>query len=207
MDPNLNPQLGRRSLLKLGLGASLALSTVGLTASLTGCTSEHAAPQFKVLRESDLPLLAALYPAIIGPHPAFAESSDAIAKASAQLDWTLERTSPFVQKSILDLLGLLSMPVTRGPLTGVWGDMAKARSDGCALVGSANPSTNRSTAPKASAPSAAAISLIVCAISAPEGFGIRFNLRRRARPPLAQPAHSRCVRPDHKRHGGTATIL
>ncbi|ROZ86165.1 twin-arginine translocation pathway signal protein [Pseudomonas neustonica] len=129
MDPNLNPQLGRRSLLKLGLGASLALSTVGLTASLTGCTSEHAAPQFKVLRESDLPLLAALYPAIIGPHPAFAESSDAIAKASAQLDWTLERTSPFVQKSILDLLGLLSMPVTRGPLTGVWGDMAKASPD------------------------------------------------------------------------------
>ncbi|MGB3595953.1 MAG: twin-arginine translocation pathway signal protein [Pseudomonas neustonica] len=129
MDPNLNPQLGRRSLLKLGLGASLALSTVGLTASLTGCTSEHAAPQFEVLRESDLPLLAALYPAIIGPHPAFAESSDAIAKASAQLDWTLERTSPFVQKSILDLLGLLSMPVTRGPLTGVWGDMAKASPD------------------------------------------------------------------------------
>ncbi|MEH6689191.1 MAG: twin-arginine translocation pathway signal protein [Halopseudomonas sabulinigri] len=126
MDPNLNPHLGRRSLLKLGLGASLALSTVGLTASLSGCTSERAAPHFKVLRESDLPILTALYPAIVGSHPAFAESPDAVNKALAQLDWTLERTSPFAQKAVLDLFGLLSMPLTRGPLTGVWGDMANA---------------------------------------------------------------------------------
>ncbi|MEH6567137.1 MAG: twin-arginine translocation pathway signal protein [Halopseudomonas sp.] len=126
MDPNLNPELGRRNLLKLGLGASIALSTVGLTASLTGCTSERSAANFKVLRESDLPMLAALYPVVVGPHPAFTENPGVIDKAIAQLDWTLERTSPFVQKAVLDLLGMLSMPLTRGPLTGVWGDLAKA---------------------------------------------------------------------------------
>lgn len=126
MDPILNPQLDRRSLLKLGLGASLALSTIGLTASLSGCTSERPAAQFTLLRDSDLPLLAALYPVIIGPHPAFSESADATHKALIQLDKTLLHTSPFVQKAVLDLLGLLSMPLTRGPLTGIWGDMSKA---------------------------------------------------------------------------------
>lgn len=126
MDSNLNPQLGRRDLLKLGLGASLALSTVGLTASLTGCTSERAAPEFQVLRASDLPLLSALYPVILGPHPALTQHPDAIAQALAQLDYSLAHTSPFVQKAVLDLFGLLSMPLTRGPLTGIWGDMSKA---------------------------------------------------------------------------------
>jgi len=126
MDPNLNPQLDRRSLLKLGFGAGLALSTVGLAATLSGCTSERPAAQFTLLRESDLPLLAALYPVIIGPHPAFNESAGVTQKALLQLDRSLQHTSPFVQKAVLDLLGLLSMPLTRGPLTGIWGDMSKA---------------------------------------------------------------------------------
>ena len=38
--PDTNsPSLDRRSLLKLGLGATMVLGTAGLTASLSGCSS------------------------------------------------------------------------------------------------------------------------------------------------------------------------
>ena len=78
-----------------------------------------------MLRDSDLPLLRALYPAVIGPHPAFAEA-DAITLATAQLDRSLQAASPFVQDEVLNLLGMLSLPLTRGPLTGIWGNLAEA---------------------------------------------------------------------------------
>ncbi|WP_341708132.1 twin-arginine translocation pathway signal protein [Halopseudomonas sp.] len=126
MSDTLPPDLNRRSLLKLGLGAGLVLSTAGLTATLSGCSTSAPAGNMAVLRESDLPLLAALFPAVIGPHPAFSENSNATELAIAQLDRSLQFSSPFVQSEVLNLLGMLSLPLTRGPLTGIWGDLAKA---------------------------------------------------------------------------------
>ncbi|WP_425056802.1 twin-arginine translocation pathway signal protein [Pseudomonas abyssi] len=124
--PDTNsPSLDRRSLLKLGLGATMVLGTASLTASLSGCSSSAPASHLSVLRDSDLPLLRALYPAVIGPHPAFAEA-DAITLATAQLDRSLQAASPFVQDEVLNLLGMLSLPLTRGPLTGIWGNLAEA---------------------------------------------------------------------------------
>lgn len=126
MSDSSSPAIDRRSLLKLGLGAGLVLSTAGLTATLSGCTPSAPAGNFAVLRESDLPLLAALYPAVIGPHPAFKDNPDAIPQATIQFDRSLQASSPFVQSEVLNLLGMLSLPLTRGPLTGIWGDLAKA---------------------------------------------------------------------------------
>ncbi|HDZ55530.1 MAG TPA: twin-arginine translocation pathway signal protein [Pseudomonas xinjiangensis] len=120
------PRLNRRELLKLTLGASLALSTVGVTASLTGCTSGQPADNLAVLRQSDLPVLAALFPAMVGPHPAMAGDNAAVSAAIEQLDRTLAHTSPAVQKDVLDLLGLLSFGLTRGPMTGIWTSWEKA---------------------------------------------------------------------------------
>lgn len=126
MSDTTSANLDRRSLLKLGLGASLMLGTAGLTATLSGCSSSGPAGNMAVLRESDLPLLAALFPAAVGPHPAFSENSNAIELAIAQLDRSLQYSSPFVQSEVLNLLGMLSMPLTRGPLTGIWSDLAQA---------------------------------------------------------------------------------
>ena len=62
---------------------------------------------------------------MIGPHPAF-DDGEAVNAATAQLDRSLQAASPFVQDEVLNLLGMLSLPLTRGPLTGIWGDLAQA---------------------------------------------------------------------------------
>lgn len=117
-------QLSRRSLLKLGVGASAVLATAGLTATLSGCSSDAPASGFQVLRDSDIPMLKAIMKTLVGPHPALnAANLDA---AIAQLDKTLAWTSTAAQKQVSDLFGLLSMGVTRGPLTGIWGSWEKA---------------------------------------------------------------------------------
>lgn len=118
--------LSRRELLKLGAGASLALTTAGMTATLSGCSSSQAAGDYAVLRESDLPVLRALFPAVVGDHPALQSDSAALERAIRQLDTTLDSTSPAVQRDVLDLLGMLSLPLTRGPLTGIWGSWEQA---------------------------------------------------------------------------------
>jgi hypothetical protein len=116
--------MSRRSLLKLGLGASAVLATAGLTATLSGCSSDAPASGFQVLRASDIPMLSAIMKALVGPHPAVnAANLDA---AIAQLDTTLSWTSLAAQKQLTDLFGLLSMGVTRGPLTGIWGSWENA---------------------------------------------------------------------------------
>lgn len=119
-----SPPLSRRSLLKLGLGASAMLATAGFTATLSGCSSDAPASGFQVLRDSDIPLLTAVMSALVGPHPARNETN--LKAAVAQLDTTLSWTSPRVQKQVTDLFGLLSMGLTRGPLTGIWGSWDNA---------------------------------------------------------------------------------
>ncbi|WP_339650185.1 twin-arginine translocation pathway signal protein [Halopseudomonas pelagia] len=118
------PQLSRRSLLKLGLGASAVLATAGLTATLSGCSSDAPASGFQVLRSSDIPMLTAIMSTLIGPHPALNPAN--LDGAIAQLDKTLAWTSTAVQKQLTDLFGMLSMGLTRGPLTGIWGSWENA---------------------------------------------------------------------------------
>ncbi|RHW21212.1 twin-arginine translocation pathway signal protein [Pseudomonas jilinensis] len=119
-------RLSRRELLKIGAGASLALTTVGLTATLSGCSSSRPSSDFEVLRDSDLPVLAALLPALVGNHPALTNQPQAITATLRQLDISLAHTSAAIQKDVHDLLGLLSLPLTRGPLTGIWGSWEQA---------------------------------------------------------------------------------
>ncbi|QIB50204.1 twin-arginine translocation pathway signal protein [Pseudomonas sp. OIL-1] len=117
-------RLNRRGLLKLGVGASVALSTAGLVATITGSTPDQPHAGMKVLRSVDLPVLALLFPAFIGPHPKLDDV--AIQAAIRQLDFTLAHSSAQTQKEALQLLGLLSFAPTRGPLTGIWGAIEQA---------------------------------------------------------------------------------
>ncbi len=101
----------RRDLLRFSLGASLFLST----ASLVGCSKQTPAASFRVLRDDDLPALLALIPVVL----AGTAASDELVLHS--LDHKLAALSPEMLKLTRQLFDVLNLPLTRGPLTGVWG--------------------------------------------------------------------------------------
>ncbi|AIL64154.1 hypothetical protein [Pseudomonas alkylphenolica] len=111
------PALSRRGLLKFGLGASAFLATAGLGASLTGCSAQTPASGFISLRQSDLPILRTLIPVILAGTSA-AENLETLLQ---RLDNKLASLSPAMLKLTLQLFDVLALPVTRGPLTGIWG--------------------------------------------------------------------------------------
>lgn len=106
----------RRDLLRFGFGASAFLGT----ASLLGCTAQTPASGYRVLREDDLPPLLALIPVVL----AGTQASDALVLHS--LDRKLAALSPEMLKLTRQLFDVLSLPLTRGPLTGIWGAWAQA---------------------------------------------------------------------------------
>jgi hypothetical protein len=115
------PGLSRRGALKLGLGATLFLSSAGITASLSGCSSEGAAPSFSILRASDLPFLRALIPVVLDGALSANASDDPVSLTLSALDSGLAHLSPEMLKLTRQLFDVLAMSITRGPLTGVWG--------------------------------------------------------------------------------------
>ena len=106
----------RRDLLRFSLGASAFLAG----ASLVGCSAQTAASGYQVLRDDDLPLLRALIPVVL----AGTQASEHLVLHS--LDHKLAALSPEMLKLTRQLFDVLSLPLTRGPLTGVWGAWAKA---------------------------------------------------------------------------------
>ena len=120
------PGLSRRNLLKVGLFGSAFLATAGVTASLTGCSASVPAGGLKVLRESDLPFLRALVPVMLeGAVPA-EQMPQAVDGTLHGLDNALNHLSPEMLKLTLQLFDVLALPITRGPLTGIWGSWEKA---------------------------------------------------------------------------------
>ncbi|MDD2059876.1 twin-arginine translocation pathway signal protein [Pseudomonas sp. GD03860] len=111
------PALSRRGLLKFSLGASAFLATAGLGASLSGCSAQTPASGFITLRQGDLPLLQAVIPVILAGTAA-SDTRDALLH---RLDIKLASLSPAMLKLTRQLFDVLALPVTRGPLTGVWG--------------------------------------------------------------------------------------
>lgn len=108
----------RRQFLKLGLAGSAALTTVSLTASLSGCGQrEQALAQgFQFLRDADLVLFRALTPVVL----------EGIAVDTATMDESLRRLDDMgaragtpAQAEIYKLFDLLHMGLTRWLTTGV----------------------------------------------------------------------------------------
>ncbi|MFJ4052242.1 twin-arginine translocation pathway signal protein [Pseudomonas sp. NPDC089743] len=101
----------RRDLLRFSLGASVFLAS----ASLVGCSPQGRATGYQVLRDDDLPLLRALIPVVL------AGTSASATLVLPRLDDKLAALSPPMLKLTRQLFDVLSLPLTRGPLTGVWG--------------------------------------------------------------------------------------
>ena len=123
------PGLSRRGLLKVGLLGSALLATAGLAATLSGCSASAPHAGLAIIRESDLPFLRALIPVMLEGAVPPEKMPLAIAGTLESLDYNLDRLSPELLKLTVQLFDVLAMPVTRGPLTGVWGSWANASAE------------------------------------------------------------------------------
>ncbi|WP_077046079.1 twin-arginine translocation pathway signal protein [Pseudomonas sp. KK4] len=128
MSPSLSdtPALSRRDLLKFSLGASAFLTTAGLSASLSGCSSSVAESGFAVLRRGDLLFLRALVPVMLDGAVTEERMPAAVDETLKSLDYNLDHLSPQMLKLTRQLFDVLGMAVTRGPLTGIWGSWENA---------------------------------------------------------------------------------
>jgi hypothetical protein len=121
--------LSRRGLLKVGLFGSTILASAGLLGSLSGCSSEGAANGFALLRDSDLPMLRRLVPVLLEGAVSTPDMPAAVQGTLASLDQGLAHLSPALSQQVMQLFDLLSLPVTRGPMTGIWGSWEQAQDD------------------------------------------------------------------------------
>lgn len=119
-------RLSRRNLLKVGLFGSAFLATAGVTATLSGCSASTPQAGMSVLRSSDLPFLHALIPVMLEGATPTKKMPQAVESTLASLDYSLAHLSPEMLKLTLQLFDVLAMPLTRGPLTGVWGSWENA---------------------------------------------------------------------------------
>lgn len=116
-----NPDFSRRSFLKLSATAAASLSVLSLSASLTGCSGAPANSGFLVLRRDDLVCLSALLPIIYSGAITDEQMHQLIPSRLQAIDQNLASFSPELRKLTLQLFDSLNNPLTRGPLTGIWG--------------------------------------------------------------------------------------
>jgi hypothetical protein len=121
--------LSRRGLLKVGLFGSAFLATAGVTATLSGCSASVPVSGLSTLRSSDLPFLRALIPVVLEGAVKAEHLAAAIDSTIKGIDYSLTRFSPEMHKLTVQLLDVLALGVTRGPLTGIWGSWENASTE------------------------------------------------------------------------------
>jgi hypothetical protein len=121
--------MNRRTLLKVGLLGSTILAASGLLGRCAGATAAVPASGFAVLRESDLPMLHRLIPLLLEGSVPPAEMPQAAAATLISLDQGLHHLSPALAAQVRQLFDVLTQPLTRGPLTGIWRDWREASDD------------------------------------------------------------------------------
>lgn len=120
--------MDRRGFLKLGLLSTAALTTVGITGTLVGCSSTVPEADWKILQPQDRVFFSRVAPVMLKgclPEDAMAQQM-AIRNMLSNIDQALFNLGPHSQKQMKDLFMLLDMKVTRGLTTGIWGSWENA---------------------------------------------------------------------------------
>lgn len=117
--------LSRRQVLKVGLLGGLLLGGAGLAVSL-GRPADDPAGGYARLRSADLEVLGALVPVILAGAVPAERMPAALAGTLRGIDDSLTRLSPAMLGLTVQLLDVLALPLTRGPLTGIWGAWSEA---------------------------------------------------------------------------------
>jgi hypothetical protein len=115
--------MDRRSFLKLGTTSSVALTAVGITATLSGCS--ESLPEngsWRALRSQDRIMLTAIAPVMLkGTLPTESTAQkNAIDSMLESMDLMVFKLGPHNAKQLADLFTLLNFTATRGLTTGVW---------------------------------------------------------------------------------------
>lgn len=119
--------LGRRDFLRMGVMGALALSTVSLTAMLTGCASAPPASGMRILRDGDLVMLRSLMPVVLdGALPKDASREKAIEDSLSLLDGLLAASSRAGQQQVHQLFDLMTFAPTRRLVVGLSDDWSKS---------------------------------------------------------------------------------
>lgn len=118
--------LNRRQVLKIGLFGTAVLATAGGIASLSGCSSDTSAQGFQQLREGDLPMLRRVIPVLLADALPQTQQADTLESMLHTLDNNLNHLSPSLNRQVLQLFDLLTLGVTRGLTTGIWGSWENA---------------------------------------------------------------------------------
>lgn len=118
--------LNRRQFLRIGLFGTALLATAGGVASLSGCSPDTSAQGFQQLRESDLPMLRRVIPVVLAGALPQKQQADTIESVMQALDNNLHHLSPNLNRQVTQLFDLLTLGVTRGPVTGIWGSWENA---------------------------------------------------------------------------------
>lgn len=125
--------LSRRSLLRLGVIGTVALTSTSLVASLSGCSSrkEASAKGFSFLRDADTRLFKALIPVVLGDVIKTGDSHYQALEIHVlkNVDGALANLGAPAQGELLKLFDLLHMRATRWLTTGVWADWHQASAD------------------------------------------------------------------------------
>lgn len=132
--------IDRRSFLRAGLGGTLFLGTVSVTAGLSGCATAPAGRldaadtpvddgyRFQFLTRDDIELFQALLPAIVGP--ALMEEPEprrqAIASTIERIDQGIVQFGPANQQELRKLFDLLNFGLTRVTVARVWSSWPNA---------------------------------------------------------------------------------
>jgi hypothetical protein len=115
--------MDRRSFLKLGFASSAALTAVGATATLSGCSETLPVNgNWRALKEKDRIMLAAIAPGMLkGSFPEDPKDQQAANhKILTVIDSVIFNLGPYNAKQMSDLFMLLTFTPTRGLTTGVW---------------------------------------------------------------------------------------
>ncbi|ARU57683.1 twin-arginine translocation pathway signal protein [Oleiphilus messinensis] len=122
--------LSRRSLLKTGFMGSIFLSSVSMTAGLSGCATQPAQPKpgqdasavhhYQFLSEDDIVMLGVLVPAITGANLSAENAQPKVSHCIKSIDQGLMLIGDANKKEVRKLFDLLNFTPTRGLLGGIW---------------------------------------------------------------------------------------
>ncbi|MCQ4253140.1 twin-arginine translocation pathway signal protein [Stutzerimonas stutzeri] len=121
--------LNRRGLLKVGLLGGAILAGGGLLSRTLSASADGPASGFFVLRDSDLPMLRRVTPLLLEGSTASSDMPQAVQATLVSLDGGLHHLSPALLSQVRQLFDVLSLPLTRGPLTGIWSSWDAATDD------------------------------------------------------------------------------